>query len=101
MAQPESVPETDSRPTMTDLEEKFVMKGVCTAEMADVATAVDIGEMKETMASMAKWMELHHETHAGGLKKTQTIAVVISTVVASLSLLCSSIIAILAILKYI
>ncbi len=102
MTVPNNETETDSRPTMKEMEDKFVGKEVCSLTKASVDTAVvDIGEMKETMASMAKWMEIHHETHAGGWKKAQTIAVIVSTVIASVSLVCSTVAVVFAILKYI
>lgn len=90
----------DKTPTMEAIEQKFVLKEVCSIMKSSLDTAiVDIGEMKETMASMAAWMKLHHETHAGGWKKAQTVAVVISTVIASISLIGTTILAVVTIIR--
>lgn len=102
MTEPTSESDTDATLTMADLDQKFVAKEVCKLTKASVDTAIiDIGGMKEAMASMAKWMELHHETHTGGWKKAHTVAVIASAVIASISLACTSVLVILTILKYI
>lgn len=91
--------QTGQNISMEALEKKFVQKEVCSLTRDTVnEMKVDVRGMKETMASMAEWMKIHHETHTGGWKKTHTLAVVSSTVIAAVSLLTTSILVIYTIL---
>ncbi|MHA2043481.1 MAG: hypothetical protein ACW99G_01730 [Candidatus Thorarchaeota archaeon] len=92
-----------------EMEEKFVTRRECVLKeetVNGVKEAVDdiqddITVIKESLASIATWMELHNKTHdsnPGGWKKAQTLAVVASVCVASLSLLSSSVIGIITVI---
>lgn len=90
------------------LEEKFILRRECVLKEESVTrmgvametVKEDIVEIKESLASIATWMEGHNKTHdkaPGGWKKAQTFAVIASVVVASLSLLASTTVGIITV----
>ena len=105
------------RLTLETLSDKFVTREICalrekkiddmqkaiTDSAKEIAqlrldTMKGLGEINESMASMAEWMKQHQEAHKGGWTKTHTIAVVAAALFSSLSLIVATAVAVITFL---
>lgn len=96
--------------SMQQMEEQFTTRRECKLKdhtVEGLKTSVDnveadIGAIKESLASIATWMEEHNKVHnkvPSGWTKTQTYAVVIAVIISSMSFISTAILGVISVLN--
>lgn len=100
----------DSVGMTEELDDKYMTRRECDLKDSNIIAiklavdniVIDVGDIKENIAAIVTWRNLHsdaHEATPGAWKKAQIYAVIAAVIVASMSLLTSTVFGIITLMQ--